>query len=57
MGLIAGGCHNSEIAEALAISVLTVRKHRQNLMAKLALRNGAEIASFAIQHGLVKPRP
>jgi DNA-binding NarL/FixJ family response regulator len=56
IGLIAGGCHNSEIAEALAISVLTVRKHRQNLMAKLALRNGAEIASFAIQHGLVKPR-
>jgi DNA-binding NarL/FixJ family response regulator len=53
LGLIAGGCQNSEIAEALAISVLTVRKHRQNLMTKLSLRNGAEIAS---RHGLVKPR-
>jgi DNA-binding NarL/FixJ family response regulator len=55
-GLIAGGSHNSEIAEALDISVFTVRKHRQNLMAKLALRNAAEIASFAIRHGLFKPR-
>ncbi len=57
IGLIAGGCQNAEIATLLAISLLTVRKHRQNLMAKLGLHNAAEIAAFAIQHGLYAVKP
>ncbi len=52
--LIAKGSSNQEIADALSISVLTARKHRQNLMIKLGLHNGAEIAIYAIQSGLVE---
>ncbi|WP_066273133.1 response regulator [Hydrogenophaga palleronii] len=52
--LIAKGGSNQEIADALSISVLTARKHRQNLMIKLGLHNGAEIAIYAIQSGLVE---
>ena len=32
--------------------VLTARKHRQNIMLKLGLHNGAEIAAYAMQVGL-----
>lgn len=56
VSLIANGAQNAEIAEKLGISVLTVRKHRQNLMAKLGLRNAAEIASFGIRYGLTGKR-
>lgn len=51
---IARGNSNQDIADALGISVLTARKHRQNLMLKLGLHNGAEIAVYAIQSGLVE---
>ena len=49
--LIARGLNNEEIAARLFRSVLTVRKHRQNLMDKLGLRNAAEITAYAIKHG------
>lgn len=52
--LIAKGGSNQEIADALHISVLTARKHRQNVMLKLGLHNGAEIAAYAIQSGLAE---
>lgn len=50
--LIARGLTNEEIATRLSRSVLTVRKHRQNLMEKLGLHNTAEIIAYAIKHGL-----
>lgn len=52
--MIAKGGSNQEIADALHISVLTARKHRQNVMLKLGLHNGAEIAAYAIQSGLAE---
>ncbi len=55
IGLIAGGLANRDIADALGISPHTVRTHRQALMAKLDLRNAAEITAYAIKHGLYTP--
>lgn len=52
--LIARGSTNQEIADILHISVLTARKHRQNVMLKLGLHNGAEIAAYAMQSGLME---
>lgn len=52
--LIARGSTNQEIADDLHISVLTARKHRQNVMLKLGLHNGAEIAAYAMQSGLME---
>ena len=55
MSLVARGLSNREIAVLLAISVLTVRTHRQNLMEKFSLRNAAEITAFAVQRGYYIP--
>lgn len=52
--MIAKGSSNQEIADALHISVLTARKHRQNVMLKLDLHNGAEIAAYAMKSGLAE---
>src|SRR5690606_30915014 len=52
--MIAKGSTNQEIADSLHISVLTARKHRQNVMLKLGLHNGAEIAAYAMQAGLME---
>lgn len=53
---VASGRENREIASELGLSVWTVRKHRQNVMRKFALRNSAAITAFAISHGLVPPQ-
>jgi two-component system response regulator NreC len=45
--LLIQGYINREIAEELCISVRTVEGHRANLMAKLGLRNRAQLVSFA----------
>jgi DNA-binding NarL/FixJ family response regulator len=55
MSLVARGLSNREIAQLLAISLGTVRTHRQNFMEKFALRNAAEITAFAVQHGYYDP--
>lgn len=55
MSLVARGLSNREIAQLLAISLGTVRTHRQNFMEKFALRNAAEITAFAVQQGYYDP--
>ena len=50
--LTAGGT-NEEIAEALGISVNTVRRHIQNLLAKTGFSNRLELAIRAARLGLV----
>lgn len=55
--LIASGHSSQDIAQKLQLSVLTVRKHRQNLMAKLALHNVAELTAYAIRDGLASSTP
>lgn len=45
--LVSQGCCNKRIAQALFISVTTVRTHRYKMMAKLGLHNAVEIARYA----------
>jgi two-component system response regulator NreC len=51
--LLIQGYINREIAEELCISVRTVEGHRANLMAKLGLRNRAQLVSFAEECSLL----
>lgn len=54
--LIAAGRTGREIAEELLISPHTVERHRSRLLAKLGVRNKAELVQYAIQRGLVRSR-
>ena len=44
-----------EIATLLVISPRTVDRHRDSLLAKLQLRNRAELTRYAIRAGLIEP--
>lgn len=50
---IAEGMTNREIAEALVISIKTVERHRENIMAKLDMHNRVELVKYAIKKGLI----
>lgn len=52
--LTAEGYTSREIGEKLGISHRTVEKHRENLQAKLELRNAVEMAAYAHQRGLIQ---
>ncbi len=52
--LIAEGQTGKEIARLLKISVHTVERHRQNLMAKLDLHNRSALIKYAIRKGLIE---
>lgn len=49
---VADGLSNKETAAALGISVRTVEKYRESLMAKLKIRSVAGLTKFAIRAGL-----
>ena len=49
--LIAKGKSNSEIAEALFISVRTVESHRAAILKKLNVKNTADLVKYAMQKG------
>ena len=51
--LLAKGCINKEIADALSISHTTVVSHRKNIMEKLHARSLADVIVYAVMHGLV----
>ena len=51
---VAKGCSNSEIADALFISLSTVKTHLSSLMQKLNARNRVEIAMWAYETGRMK---
>jgi len=53
--LAAQGHSNSEIAEHLVVSPLTVRTHVQRAMTKLNARDRAQLVVIAYQSGLVRP--
>jgi len=48
--LVARGQKNREIAAALDIAENTVKRHLQNILEKLHLRNRVELAAFAMRH-------
>ncbi len=53
LALIAEGLSNQDIADALVISVKTVNRHRENIMAKLNLHSRVELVRYAIEKGLI----
>jgi DNA-binding NarL/FixJ family response regulator len=50
--LITMGLANQEIADALKISVETVKEHVQNLLRKLSVNDRTQAAVWALRHGL-----
>lgn len=52
--LIADGFTNTEIAEKLNLSPLTIDSHRKNLLMKLDARNTAALIKIAIAQNLIK---
>lgn len=52
--LIAQGQSNQQIADNLVISIKTVNRHRENIMAKLNLHNRVELVHYAIEKGLIE---
>lgn len=53
--LIAEGHSSREIAALLTISVKTVDRHRENILAKLGMRDRTELTRYAVRVGLIEP--
>ena len=53
--LVARGRSNQEIATALVISEHTVRRHLQNIFAKIGVPSRAAATAYAFQHDLISP--
>ena len=51
--LVAAGRTNRDIAEELVVSEHTVRRHLQNIFAKVGVTSRAAATAFAYEHGLV----
>jgi DNA-binding NarL/FixJ family response regulator len=50
--LIARGLSNQEIAAELVLSLATVKTHVNHLLAKTAMRDRAQLVTYAFRHGL-----
>ena len=55
--LVAESHTSEEIGRLLSISPRTVERHRENILAKLGMRDRLELTRWAIRHGLVEPSP
>ncbi|CAM3226122.1 response regulator transcription factor [Nocardioides dubius] len=53
--LIAESNSSREIAQLLSISVKTVERHRENILAKLGMRDRTELTRYAVRAGLIEP--
>lgn len=51
--LVARGATNKEVAAQLYLSASTVDFHMRNILAKLHLRNRAQVVAWALEHGLL----
>ncbi|GBD29498.1 Transcriptional regulatory protein LiaR [bacterium HR32] len=54
---VSQGASNREIAALLRISENTVKYHLKNILAKLHLRNRAEVVAYAARRGWLPPEP
>lgn len=54
--LIAEESTNTEIADALCISVRTVEGHKKNLTDKLSVKGSVGLTKYALKYGIVKNR-
>jgi DNA-binding NarL/FixJ family response regulator len=52
--MIADGLSNKEIANTLTMSVRTIEKYRETLMAKLQIKSIAGLTKFAIRNGMAR---
>jgi DNA-binding NarL/FixJ family response regulator len=52
--LLAGGKTVGEIARTLHRSVKTISTHRARLLAKMKLKNNAELTHYAVRNGLLE---
>ena len=55
LALVAKGLSSKEVAAVLDLSPRTIETHRMNIMHKLDLHNGVQLALFAIREGLASP--
>jgi two-component system, NarL family, nitrate/nitrite response regulator NarL len=59
--LICSGLNNNDIAAEMRLSAKTIETHRMNIYrkcgarAKRQIKNGVQLYTFAMQHGLVQP--
>ncbi|MBX6378357.1 MAG: response regulator transcription factor [Clostridia bacterium] len=52
---VAAGLSNREIGEELHIAETTVKNHLRNILAKLHLRNRAQLVAYAYERGWLRP--
>lgn len=50
--LVVSGMTNRDLAEALVISESTVEVHVKHILSKLGLKSRAQVAAWAVEHGL-----
>lgn len=55
--LAAEGYTTAQIAEMLTISRRTAQTHRKNIMSKLDIHTQTELVLYAVQNGIMTPRP
>ena len=53
--LVANGETNKEIAAALCISPATVKRHLENIITKLNLKNRVSAAVYAVKERMISP--
>jgi len=51
--LVARGCKNREIGQALEIEERTVRFHVENILDKLSVKSRTEAVCYAFRHGWI----
>jgi DNA-binding NarL/FixJ family response regulator len=56
VALIAQGFTNRQIAERLVITRPTAERHVANVLGKLALASRAQVAVWAVEHGMASPQ-
>jgi two-component system invasion response regulator UvrY len=54
MCLIAAGKRAKEIADELCLSIKTISTYRSRILAKMGMKNNAELTHYAIKQGLVE---